>query len=518
MPASPRVITRAGTIRGVIDDGIEAYRGIPYAAPTAGENRFRPPQPRAPWSGELDVTAYGKTCPQWVLIPERSEPAGPVRSKEAESKPPEGEDCLVLNVWTPNSGDAGKRPVMVWLHGGGFTSGSGSQPGNRGTRLARRGDVVVVTLNHRLGVLGFLELAELGGAEYADSGNAGALDMVAALEWVRDEIAAFGGDPENVTIFGCSGGGGKVSTLLGMPRADALYRRAIIESGPVLHGIPLREATGTARAVLEALGLDDADVKALSDVPASELVAASKRVLPNVMSRLFANASGHRFGPVVDGRSLPAHPFDPTSSPSAADVPLIIGSNKDELAFLTVLVPDFESRDPEEHLRILRAFAGDRSDDVLDVYRRTRPGATSADLAVAAMSAPTRAASITLAERKLAAGTAPVYMYLFAHESDAEGGRLKAYHGGEVPFVFNLVDEDPRTGSWQGRQGLADAISDAWIAFARTGDPGHPGLPVWPRYNLEDRPTMIFDRVCSVDNDPVAEERHVWAGATIHMD
>ena len=280
MPASPRVITRAGTIRGVIDDGIEAYRGIPYAAPTAGENRFRPPQPRAPWSGELDVTAYGKTCPQWVLIPERSEPAGPVRSKEAESKPPEGEDCLVLNVWTPNSGDAGKRPVMVWLHGGGFTSGSGSQPGNRGTRLARRGDVVVVTLNHRLGVLGFLELAELGGAEYADSGNAGALDMVAALEWVRDEIAAFGGDPENVTIFGCSGGGGKVSTLLGMPRADALYRRAIIESGPVLHGIPLREATGTARAVLEALGLDDADVKALSDVPASELVAASNACSP----------------------------------------------------------------------------------------------------------------------------------------------------------------------------------------------------------------------------------------------
>ena len=506
-------------MRGSVEDGIEVFLGIPYAASTAGVNRFRPPQPRQPWTDELECTAYGATCPQTVLVTQMSDEMRAVRAPVGGPPPAPGEDCLVLNVWTPDADDGARRPVMVWFHGGGYTTGSGSVRANRGTRLAQRGDVVVVTINNRLGALGFLALGEIGGEEYADSGNAGLLDMVAALQWVHDEIEAFGGDPGNVTIFGCSGGGGKVTTLLGTPAAAGLFQKAIVESGPMLHGVERDGATATARAVLGALGLDDSQVKALHDVPFPELIAATQSILPDTLQRLLVNGRGHHFGPVVDGRTLPAHMFDPVAAPSAVGVPLIIGTNKDEIALFAAMIGDFDDWGAQRHLDIVRAFAGDRYDDVLDVYSRSRAGATTADLAVAAMSAPTRASTITLTERKLAAGdAAPVYMYLFAFESDILGGRVKAGHGLEVPFVFDLTDEAPMTGSRPEKADVAAAMSTAWLAFARTGDPNHDGLPAWPRYDVETRATMVFDAECRVDDDPLPEERVVWAGVDIHMD
>jgi para-nitrobenzyl esterase len=519
MTASPVVDTSKGRVRGNVEDGIEVFLGIPYGAPTGGANRFRAPQPRSPWTGELDCTEYGPTCPQTVLVTKMSDAMRALRAPAPGAAPPApGEDCLVLNVWTPDADDGARRPVMVWFHGGGYTTGSGSLRANRGTRLAQRGDVVVVSINNRLGPLGFLALGEIAGEEYADAGNAGLLDMVAALQWVHDEIARFGGDPDNVTLFGCSGGGGKVTTLLGTPAAAGLYHKAIVESGPMLHGVEPVDAAATTRAVMGALGLDDTQVKALHDVPVPELIAATQSILPDTLQRLLVDGDGHHFGPLVDGRILPQHMFDPVAAATAVDIPLVIGTNKDEIALFAGMIDDWEDWDPERHLDIVRAFARERYDDVRDVYSRSRPDANAGDLAIAAMSAPTRASTITLTERKLAAGDAPVYMYLFAFETDILGGRVKACHGLEVSFVFDLTDETPMTGSRPEKADVAAAMSTAWLAFARTGDPNHDGIPEWPRYDVDRRATMVFDTECHVEDDPLPEERVVWAGAVIKMD
>ncbi|MET0920642.1 MAG: carboxylesterase/lipase family protein [Acidimicrobiia bacterium] len=510
---SPVVKTSKGAVRGTVDEAVEVFKGVPYAGTTAGANRFRPPVPREAWDGELDATAYGASSPQGTgsaaAMPEELLSILGVLADAHE----QGEDCLVLNVWTPRSGDGGARPVMVWLHGGGYTSGSGSSRVFRGARLAARGDVVVITLNHRLGPFGFLELAEVGGDAYADSGNVGILDIVAALQWVQQEIAAFGGDPGNVTIFGESGGGGKVSTLLGMPIARGLFHRAVVQSGPGLRSTELTDATATSRAVLEALGLDETRVDELQTVPAADLLAAAGKVTGGGIG--FAGGSSRGFGPVLDGRSITAHPFDPVAPSGAADIPLLIGTNKDEAALFVVMMPGFDDMDDAAHENLLRAIAGERADALLAAYATTRPGSTPAERTVAAMTARFWAGSILQAERKAAASTAPTFMYLLTYETDVYGGRLKSPHALEIPFVFDMVDDSAFTGSWDGRQRLADAMSDAWIAFARSGDPNHPGLPTWPPYSAHDRSTMIFDRDCRVDVDPMAEERLAWEGAAV---
>ena len=486
--------TDAGQVVGSWEGDSFVFRGIPYAAPPVGELRFKPPEPVAPWDGTRDATKSGSACPQ-VRVESAATGAGS-----------QSEDCLVLNVFTPDPG-SGSRPVMVWLHGGGFTIGSGGQPSYDGAKLAARGDVVVVSINHRLGALGYLYLAELGGEAFADSGNAGALDMVAALRWVHDNIGSFGGDKDNVTIFGQSGGGGKVSTLLGMPSARGLFHRAIVQSGPKLAGINPISAAATARAIIEQLGLSSA--KELVAVPVAELVAAQAAVLGDVFSAAMAG-TGHTFGPVTDGRSLPENPFEPHAAPSAADVPLLIGTCKDEWTILAERTTGLAEIDDASAKQLVMGMVEDES--LYATYERMRPSATPAELITSIRSGLHRIASIRLAERKMTRGEAPVFMYRFDYESPLLGGKLGAPHSMEIPFVFDHIGTPGLHGDRPDAQALSDRVSEAWLAFARGGDPNHPNLPTWPKYDMDRRSTMLFDSKCQVADDPDAEERLAWEG------
>lgn len=497
------VATMAGKVQGATRNDVHVFKGIPYGAPTGGRNRFRPPVPPTPWTGMRDALQFGASSPQPV-----GGMAGLYAITGSTEREPESEDCLYLNVWTPAVNDGGKRPVMFWCHGGGFTMGSGSSGFYRGINLARRGDVVVVTVNHRLGPLGYLYLGDIAGEEYATSGNVGMLDLVAALEWVRDNIAAFGGDPDNVTIFGESGGGAKVSTLLAMPSAHGLFHRAIVQSGPGLRVMPREKATEHAERLLRALEIAPGNREQLSTVPVEQIFAANARVNRHAL---------RGWSPVLDGQVLLHHPFDPVAPAISADVPLIIGTNKDEATLF--LLADNELATLDEtglHTRI-QALAGDAADRLIAAYHRAYPQYSAADIFAAMMSDHMmRMNSITLAERKDAQKTAPVYMYLFTYETPALDGRLKSCHALEIPFVFDNVDRTDRfTGSSPERFPLAKKMSEAWIAFAHDGVPAARELPPWPAYNTEQRHTMIFDTTCRVEDDPGGALREAWSGIPI---
>ncbi len=429
------------------------------------------------------------------------------------------EDCLFLNVWTAGLNDNGKRPVMVWCHGGGFSYGSGDHTSCfDGTNLAGMENVVLVTVNHRLGVFGYLHLGEIAGERYGTSGNSGMLDLVAALEWVRDNIAGFGGDPDNVTIFGNSGGGQKVCLLMAMPAAKGLFRRAIIESGHCLRARTSEQATRTAREFLNLLGISRERVDSLKEMRAEKIYAAWMALVPS----LHWTEGKNQFFPVVDGISIPAHPFDPVAAPTASDVTLIIGTNKDEMNFMLYQEPNFGKYTEAEMRRgiteIPMGIFGEiipesKVESLIKAYRRTRPGAKPHELLTAIISDVVRLDSILIAERKMAGGAAPVYMYLLTWESPAFNGMLKACHALEIPFVFNNVDPLVEIiGGAPERFALARAMSGAWAAFARCGDPSHEGIPHWPAYTKEKRATMIFDNTCRVETDPRREERKAWEG------
>jgi para-nitrobenzyl esterase len=484
--------TASGKVRGTVVDGIKVFKGIPYGAPTGGKGRFMPPVRRDPWTGTRDALAFGSTAPQ------RADNSG---TTAAGSPAAQSEDCLVLNVFTPALNDGRKRPVMVWLHGGGFSSGSGSGRILDGTSLAHTQDVVVVTLNHRLNVFGFTYLGDAMGAEFAASGSVGLLDLVAALEWVRDNISNFGGDPNLVTIFGQSGGGRKVATLMAMPAAKGLFHRAVIESGAVLRLTPHENAAKYTDLLLAELALKKGQVRELQDVPMARLLEADAAVQAKLTLQepgMVANS------PMVDGHVIPAHPWDPAGPALSANIPLLVGWAHTEETLYDRPTPEKLALDEAGlRARASKRLGGDPV-RVIDAFRKANPNASPWDLWILiATDHPRGAYTRELAKRKAAQRGAPAFVYRYDWETPEGGGHMRSPHTIEIQFVFdNIKIAGPLISKMPEAYSLADKTSTAWAAFARTGDPNTPKLPRWPAYSAASRDTMLFNNECRVMADP----------------
>jgi para-nitrobenzyl esterase len=485
--------TSAGKVRGIVarDVNINIFKGVPYGGTTAGKNRFMPPTKPAPWTGTRDALAFGPTAPQ-----AGGNGAGPAGS------PGQSEDCLVLNIFTPALSGGRNRPVMVWLHGGGFSTGSGSQPILDGTNLAHTSDVVVVTINHRLNVLGSTFLGEAAGPDFALSGGVGMLDIVAALQWVRDNIDRFGGDPNLVTIFGQSGGGRKVATLMSMPGAKGLFHRAIIESGAVLRLTTPADAMHVTELLLAELGLKAAQARELQTVPLASLLAADAAVSRKITLRepgMTANS------PMVDGNAIPSHPWDPAGSALSAGIPLLIGYARTEETLYDRPTPETLALD-EAGLkkRAATRLGGGDPDRVIEAFRKAHPEATPWDLWILiATDHPRGTYSRELAKRKAMQAAAPAFLYRFDWETPEGGGHMRSPHTIEIQFVFNNIKiAGPLISRMPEAYALAENVSAAWVSFARTGNPNVSKLPKWPAYSARSRDTMLFNNESRVEQDP----------------
>ena len=491
---SATVATSNGPVCGYEEDRLSVFKGLRYGVSPTGSLRFKPPQRPVAWASPADATSYGAPAIQSGMAPgERGSSAG---DPPAPGEPASSEDCLFLNVWTPGL-DRAKRPVMVWLHGGGFANGSGGAAMYDGGNLARKGDVVTVSINHRLNVFGYLHLEEAFGADYAQSGIAGMLDIVLALEWVAGNIANFGGDPSNVTIYGESGGGWKVSLLMAMPGATGLFHKAIIQSGPGLRGARKEDSAKTAKSLLDLLGIKDAGgLNALS----SETISRASIKVPGETMRLYT--------PVVDGDALPRDPFVPDAPSISANVPVMIGTNKDESTLFMIGDPKFGELTEEDLAKRSKAVAGDKAEALVAELRKVYPDYSPTYLTSAAQTATGMwLGSITIAERKVEQAVAPAYMYMLTWETPVSRGRLKCPHALEIPLVFDNVE---RARNFVGRgdepQMVADTMSSAWLAFAKTGNPG------WPAYDKQARATMMFNVDSKVVSDPNPGVRVVLQG------
>jgi len=480
-----------GKVQGIQNTGIKEFKGIPYGAPTGGRNRFMPPKKPAPWKGVRECLSYGQVSPQaptdlrsdyGMMIHWDYHPGGM------------GEDCLTLNIWTPGLKDGAKRPVLVSFHGGGFTTGSGNAIGYDGAQLARFGDVVVVTVNHRLGTLGYTQLVDLGApVEFAYAGCAGIMDLTASLEWVRDNIENFGGNPGNVMIFGQSGGGAKTSAMLATPAAKGLFHRAAVQSGSMLKFVPKDRATQSAEALLKQLGIAKSRIADLQKISWQQLLEA----------QIAAGAStpGIGGGPVLDGKYLTHDPFDPTAPVESAEIPLIVSTTLEDAA---LSLTNFTLSEADLKTLIDKRFK-DKGAEILALYRKYYPEKSPYLIqAMVLTDAGFRRSAIRQAELKAAQGKGAIYMYQWEWPTPAFGGRYGAVHGLDVSGSFR----EAREGNDMAR--VADQLSSSWVAFARTGNPNNSRIPPWPTFDAATRATMIFGTPTQLENDPRSEIRSFW--------
>ncbi|WP_428661253.1 carboxylesterase/lipase family protein [Runella sp.] len=498
-----------GKIKGYREQGVSIFKGVPYAGKTSGDRRFRRPAPLEPWPGVREALQLGAPA---IQNPRRNEP-------------PPSEDCLFLNVWTP-ANDTKKRPVMFYSHGGGFVIGSGGSAGQDGANLARNFDVVVVETNHRLGLMGFLYLDEIGGADYEGSGNNGMLDIVEGLKWVNKNIAQFGGDPNNVMIWGESGGGAKTSCLYAMPAAAPYFNKASIESGPGVRMTPKEIAQETTLMLLKELNIEPKDWKKLLDVPVADLLAMQGK-LPFVPPFVEKNKNGGfmrrnygGFGPVVDGKALPHHPFDPSAPSLSKNKPLLVGWNEDEHTFFAWerKETDFVKYDFESLQKKLEPQYGTDAKKIIDTYRKARPTASAADIYIAIASITLMGlGSIDIAEKKVKQGGAPVYLYNFGYKSEMKipgtDYEMGTPHAMDISFKFN--NETANKPSFLGGNKPEKAIAshnfaELWTNFAKTGKPFAKDAPEWKAYNLKERSTMRIDTKLELIKDRFKEELNVW--------
>jgi para-nitrobenzyl esterase len=507
------VDTASGKLRGLWHSGIFVFKGIPYGESTGGANRFMPPVPVKPWTGIRNALSYGRGCiqpdsdPAHFSYDGHNQPGGEFNflCHGGEGQLTPGEDCLQLNVWTPGLKDNRKRPVMVFYHGGGFSTGFDNALASYDGESLARHDVVVVTCNHRLNLFGYLNLPEVGGTKY--TANAGLLDQVAVLQWVKDNITQFGGDPGNVTIFGQSGGGGKVLCLMAMPSAKGLFHRVINQSGPFLQFESRETARAMTEEVMRQLGLARGDVDKLQDMPVDRLVGAAAEMIKKlgaaapVFRRQFGVAG---WWPTVDGAVLPRHPFDPDAPAISAHVPLITGSVFNEQTNALDREGGGAMTESELQKGVGEAF-GANGPAIIAAYRRDWPDATAFEIYGAIAAESFRRPAFEQAARKAMLNAAPSYVYVYNWRTPMLDGRPGTFHASDLVFTFdNAVRCYQYSGLRPEALAMSKRISGAYVAFARTGNPNHPGLPHWPAHT-RDGATMVFDNVCKVRHGLEAE-------------
>jgi len=500
--SEPIVETRAGKIAGEEREGLYIFRGVPYAAPPVGEKRWLPPAPLKPWAGVRETKKYAPVAPQienpggmWQVV------AGQTQS----------EDCLYLNIWTLGL-DKEKRPVMVWIHGGGFVEGASSQPGYRGHTLARRGNAVIVTINYRLGALAFLSLQEATGGAIASTGNEGLLDQVAALRWVKENIAAFGGAPQNVTIFGESAGGMSVGCHLALPASKGLFSRAILQSGAASTVQPKNGAPRIAELFLETLGVKASDIHGLLSTPTEQIIEAQKAFLTKIRTQK-PGINSMPFQPVVDGKVLKQNPLQAVREGASSDIPIIAGTTLDEYQLFMPPDNSMDNLTEEGLVKIIGGFVPAAfAPEMVNIYRKSRQErdatTTNRDILSAIQTDHVfRIPAIRLAEAKQK-HKQPAYQYLFTWRSPVAGGRLGACHAIDVPFTWG-TNEPVFSGTGPKADALVRAVQDSWLAMARSGNPSCPALGDWLKYGKQ-RETMILGEKCYIEKDPLGAERQAW--------
>lgn len=486
----PVVETEQGRYRGLAADGVYAFKGMRYGASTAGEGRFMPPRSPEPFAGIRDAFAYGDQTPQ---------ARGALAAATAMS-----EDCLRINVWTPEPRRGRKRPVLLWFHGGGFEAGSGSSRLYDGANMVKRGDVVVCTINHRLNVFGFCDLSSFLGPEFAQSGNAGYLDLVASMKWVKANIEAFGGDPENVMIYGQSGGGRKVSICFAGTDAAGLFAKGVVQSGSHNMIQTRDQSRALTSALLQSLGIAESDARKLQDVDQEKLSEVQRTVIAK---------AGYRFEPVMDGISFIADPFIPAAPKRTAKVPIMLGTTRTELSNQLGRDPSIYTIDQTAlKTRLARYFPPEDLDEAIRIFGASNPAASPTELffIMTSWRSYTKNATIMAEKRaELNGANNPTWMYLVSWRSPAEGGRRFSQHTLDLPFMFDNVDKaENLTGPPSSEtQAMTDAMANAWLAFARTGNPNHAGIPHWPTYDLASRAQMLFEVPAHVAKDPYRTER-----------